>query len=75
MRIAELLQGATRPVFSFEFFPPKTEAGEENLRSALKALQQATTRIYVDPQLVSYAVGIATATRFPAEVLAPADAE
>src|SRR5205085_1117421 len=33
----------------------------------LKALQQATTRMYVDPQLISYAVAIATATRFPAE--------
>jgi MoxR-like ATPase len=33
----------------------------------LKALQAAVTKIYVDPQLVSYAVAIATATRFPAE--------
>jgi methylenetetrahydrofolate reductase (NADPH) len=39
MRIDELLEGAERPVFSFEFFPPKTEAGEQNLLDALRALQ------------------------------------
>ena len=30
MRIDELLAG-DEPVFSFEFFPPKTEQGEQNL--------------------------------------------
>src|SRR4051794_26069758 len=39
MRIDELFETAERPIFSFEFFPPKTEAGEENLRGALRALQ------------------------------------
>ena len=34
MRIAELLAGP-EPVFSFEFFPPKTEQGEQNLYAAL----------------------------------------
>jgi MoxR-like ATPase len=33
----------------------------------LQALQTAVRGIYVDPQLVSYAVAIATATRFPAD--------
>ena len=31
MRIDEILR-ERRPVFSFEFFPPKTDAGYENLR-------------------------------------------
>ena len=38
MRIDEILAGADRPVFSFEFFPPKTPAGEESLLRALEAL-------------------------------------
>jgi MoxR-like ATPase len=33
----------------------------------LLALQQTVTTIYVDPALVSYAVALATATRFPAD--------
>jgi MoxR-like ATPase len=37
----------------------------------LKTLQSAVTGIYVDPQLVSYAVEIATATRNPADVGLP----
>ncbi len=39
MRIDELLQSADRPVFSFEFFPPKTPEGEANLQQALAALK------------------------------------
>jgi methylenetetrahydrofolate reductase (NADPH) len=39
MRIDELFETADRPIFSFEFFPPKTEAGELNLREALRSLQ------------------------------------
>jgi methylenetetrahydrofolate reductase (NADPH) len=38
MRIDQILAGADEPVFSFEFFPPKTEDGERNLRAALEAL-------------------------------------
>jgi MoxR-like ATPase len=41
----------------------------------LKGLQQAVNRIYVDPQLVSYAVAIATATRSPGEIGLPQLAE
>ena len=40
MRIADLLE-RQRPVFSFEFFPPKTDKGEENLRATLDALRRA----------------------------------
>ncbi len=38
MRIDHILAEADEPVFSFEFFPPKTEEGERNLRAALEAL-------------------------------------
>ncbi|HEX3691700.1 MAG TPA: methylenetetrahydrofolate reductase, partial [Solirubrobacteraceae bacterium] len=46
MRIDELLAGG-EPVFSFEFFPPKTEQGEQNLYAALAELQP------LDPAFVS----------------------
>jgi methylenetetrahydrofolate reductase (NADPH) len=39
MRIDELLDGGDGPTFSFEFFPPKTEQGEENLYNALRELK------------------------------------
>ena len=38
MRIDEILATADEPVFSFEFFPPKTEDGWRNLREALTSL-------------------------------------
>jgi methylenetetrahydrofolate reductase (NADPH) len=38
VRIDEIIASASEPVFSFEFFPPKTEQGEANLRAALEAL-------------------------------------
>lgn len=38
MRIDELLVAEDRPLFSFEFFPPKTPDGEENLNRALREL-------------------------------------
>ena len=38
MHIDQILATAEEPVFSFEFFPPKTEDGERNLRAALEAL-------------------------------------
>src|SRR4051794_25870445 len=39
MRIDELIDAAERPLFSFEFFPPKTPEGEANLVQALKDLR------------------------------------
>ena len=56
MRIDEILR-RRRPVFSFEFFPPKTDAGEENLRATLDALSQD------DPQFVSVTYGALGSTR------------
>src|SRR3712207_5768257 len=41
MRI-DALRAAGEPSFSFEFFPPKTEEGEENLRTALAELSRLT---------------------------------
>ena len=56
MRIRELLtQG--RPCFSFEFFPPKTEAGLEQLRNSVRALRD------LKPTFVSVTYGAGGSTR------------
>ena len=39
MRIDEIIATSDEPIFSFEFFPPKSAEGEQNLRAALEALQ------------------------------------
>jgi methylenetetrahydrofolate reductase (NADH) len=39
MKISELLE-KKKPIFSFEFFPPKTDGDEENLHSALEELRR-----------------------------------
>jgi methylenetetrahydrofolate reductase (NADPH) len=39
MRIDELLATEDRPLFSFEFFPPKSPEGETNLQRALRELE------------------------------------
>ena len=46
MRVDELLTRGHRPVFSFEFFPPKTEDGLHNLFEAVGMLRhlEATER-------------------------------
>lgn len=40
MHIDRIIASAERPVFSFEFFPPKTDEGERSLREALAALKE-----------------------------------
>src|ERR1700726_2404130 len=50
MRIDEIL-AAGGPVFSFEFFPPKTDAGERNLYAALDELKE------LEPSFVSVTYG------------------
>jgi methylenetetrahydrofolate reductase (NADPH) len=56
MRIDELF-GREEPVFSFEFFPPKTPEGEANLFAAVEELQG------LDPAYVSVTYGAGGSTR------------
>ena len=56
MRIDQLLAGG-EPVFSFEFFPPKTEQGERNLYAALAELRA------LEPSFVSVTYGAGGSTR------------
>ena len=46
---------------------PQPELRQALSLDELRALQRATFDVYVDPQLISYAVSLATATREPAE--------
>ena len=55
-RIDEILKTNGRPSFSFEFFPPKTEAGEQNLYAALEDLAK------LDPTFVSVTYGAGGST-------------
>ena len=57
MRIDEFLESADGPSFSFEFFPPKTEEGERNLRATLSALRE------LEPNFVSVTYGAGGSTR------------
>jgi methylenetetrahydrofolate reductase (NADPH) len=56
MRIADLLE-RQRPVFSFEFFPPKTDEGHQTLRNTLEILKDD------QPNFVSVTYGAGGATR------------
>src|SRR3954452_11257258 len=56
MRIDEILED-TRPCFSFEFFPPKTDQGMENLWRAANELRQDA------PAFVSVTYGAGGSTR------------
>ncbi len=56
MRIDEVL-ASDAPVFSFEFFPPKTPAGEANLYGALSELRS------LEPAFVSVTYGAGGSTR------------
>jgi methylenetetrahydrofolate reductase (NADPH) len=57
MRIDEILSRGDEPVFSFEFFPPKTDEGERNLYRALTELKP------LDPAYVSVTYGAGGSTR------------
>ena len=57
MRIDEILNRGDDPVFSFEFFPPKTPDGEKNLYRALTELKP------LDPAYVSVTYGAGGSTR------------
>src|ERR671938_1189166 len=56
MRIDEILD-ERRPVFSFEFFPPKTKQGMAQLKGALEELSQD------EPAYVSVTYGAGGSTR------------
>src|ERR671916_969542 len=56
MRIADLLE-RQRPVFSFEFFPPKTDEGQRTLEGTLEVLKDD------QPDYVSVTYGAGGATR------------
>ena len=57
MRIDEILAAADEPVFSFEFFPPKTDDGWRNLRGALESL------VALEPDFASVTYGAGGSTR------------
>jgi methylenetetrahydrofolate reductase (NADPH) len=57
MRIDELYASSPEPVFSFEFFPPKTEQGEANFWQAVAELRA------LDPAFVSVTYGAGGSTK------------
>jgi len=57
VRIDEIIAAAEQPVFSFEFFPPKSDEGERNLRATLQSLQE------LEPDFVSVTYGAGGSTR------------
>jgi methylenetetrahydrofolate reductase (NADPH) len=57
MRIAELFTPGAKPVFSFEFFPPKTEEGHASLIATIRELAE------LSPSFVSVTYGAGGSTR------------
>jgi methylenetetrahydrofolate reductase (NADPH) len=57
MRIDQILEEADEPIFSFEFFPPKSDAGERVLGLALESLRQ------LSPSFVSVTYGAGGTSR------------
>lgn len=59
MKLSDILKAADKPLFSCEFFPPRTDKGEDNLWNCLKELQ-AINPAYVS---VTYGAGGTTQDR------------
>jgi methylenetetrahydrofolate reductase (NADPH) len=57
VRIDEIMATSDGPVFSFEFFPPKTDEGEQKLRATLDSLRA------LEPDFVSVTYGALGSTR------------
>jgi methylenetetrahydrofolate reductase (NADPH) len=57
MKIIEIYKRSNKPVFSFEFFPPKTEEGEDKLKETIKELKNW------NPGFVSVTYGAGGSTR------------
>ncbi len=57
MRIEEIIATRERPLFSFEFFPPKTDEGEQNLRRTLSELRE------LEPDFASVTCGAGGSTK------------
>jgi methylenetetrahydrofolate reductase (NADPH) len=57
MKISELFKDQTRKIFSFEFFPPKTDAGQLALERTIRELSE------LDPAFVSVTYGAGGSTR------------
>jgi methylenetetrahydrofolate reductase (NADPH) len=57
VRIDEIIASRDGPVFSFEFFPPRTDEGERNLRAALVELRS------LEPDFASVTYGALGSTR------------
>jgi methylenetetrahydrofolate reductase (NADPH) len=57
LRIDDIIADSDEPVFSFEFFPPKTDEGEQTLRRTLEDLRA------FEPDFVSVTYGAGGSTR------------
>jgi len=57
MKLSEILSSADKPLISCEFFPPKTDKGEENLWNCLKELRS------ISPAYISVTYGAGGTTQ------------
>jgi len=57
MKLSDILAGADKPLISCEFFPPKTDKGEENLWNCLNELRS------IDPAYISVTYGAGGTTQ------------